>query len=637
MLGNLKLKRTLSMLETEDMPLERIDAVFVEDAIVLLKSALERDGFLSPSGEARVFRNGEQVGAFAWSADGLPLLPRDLEGDAAVFHINKGRRSYFGTIAFEGLTALTPEEAEAFFVGRALLLDRTSARRFTPGGLKRGLASLQEKLKRLGYRDCSVEVLSRSHDPDTGRVDVRIGVREGRRYGVARVEVPDSLPEAVRAAVRAEAAAMAGEPWSAFREEQFSQAVRGLFYEAGYPKAVVAITEQARREAADRVEVTLGLSVDPGPRVRIGEVRFVGDESTRRSLLHRTSSLESGSWYRRSEVERTRSQIASLGVFASVRPRVVERSESVWDVEYDLVPSKRLEASVLAGYGSYERIRGGLELYHANLLGRAHRGRLEAIASSRSLSGEYNYTVPRVFGTAADATGQLYGLRREEVSFERREIGSSLGARRANLLWGLDATFRYKFERLTADVSDADQFSTATPTNSRVGALTLELFRDDRDNPISPHRGSAYGLTLETAARTIGGNVDYQKAEVRASWHRGVGRDNTLHVGLRHGVIFPFGRDGEVPLGRRFFPGGENTLRGYSEGKAAPRNEAGAFVGAEVSTILNVELDQALTSSLYVVAFVDAGLTAADIRDYPGGEFRVSAGVGVRYYTIIGP
>lgn len=61
--------------------------------------------------------------------------------------------------------------------------------------------------------------------------------------------------------------------------------------------------------------------------------------------------------------------------------------------------------------------------------------RIEAIASVKSLSGDAVYTVPEVFGEAVDGNVRLFGLDREELSFQRQEYGGSVGLTRRSLPW----------------------------------------------------------------------------------------------------------------------------------------------------------------------------------------------------------
>src|SRR5690242_17066270 len=61
---NRQLLQTLRLLEPEDRKLTELDAALVEDAVVLLQSALERDGYLHPQGRVRLRRGDEDLGEF---------------------------------------------------------------------------------------------------------------------------------------------------------------------------------------------------------------------------------------------------------------------------------------------------------------------------------------------------------------------------------------------------------------------------------------------------------------------------------------------------------------------------------------------------------------------------------------------
>jgi outer membrane protein insertion porin family len=93
----------------------------------------------------------------------------------------------------------------------------------------------------------------------------------------------------------------------------------------------------------------------------------------------------------------------------------------------------------------------------------------------------------------------------------------------------------------------------------------------------------------------------------------------------------------DLPFNRRFFPGGESSLRGYPEGEASPRNEEGEFIGAETFILGNIEFEQALTPRWSVVTFVDGLGMSRQFRDYPADVALFSAGGGLRWKTFIGP
>jgi outer membrane translocation and assembly module TamA len=92
-----------------------------------------------------------------------------------------------------------------------------------------------------------------------------------------------------------------------------------------------------------------------------------------------------------------------------------------------------------------------------------------------------------------------------------------------------------------------------------------------------------------------------------------------------------------LPFNKRFFPGGDNSIRGYSEGEASPRNAQGQLVGAECYALATVQLEQALTPKWSLVIFSDSLGFAHSIADYPFDTGLFSVGGGIWWRTIIGP
>jgi outer membrane protein assembly factor BamA len=111
-----------------------------------------------------------------------------------------------------------------------------------------------------------------------------------------------------------------------------------------------------------------------------------------------------------------------------------------------------------------------------------------------------------------------------------------------------------------------------------------------------------------------------------------------MGFGLSHGIVLGMGNSSEnIPFNRRFFPGGENSIRGYREGEASPKDAQGQIVGAETTTLATVELEQALTPKWSVVLFSDSLGEAQNASNYPFDIGLFSVGGGVRVKTIIGP
>jgi len=153
-----------------------------------------------------------------------------------------------------------------------------------------------------------------------------------------------------------------------------------------------------------------------------------------------------------------------------------------------------------------------------------------------------------------------------------------------------------------------------------------------------PRTGYKALASLEVASTLLGGDVDYDRLEMAISGHFPLGGGRLVHLGLSHGLVFtPGGTKANLPFNKRFFPGGEDSVRGFRQGQASPRDSLGNVLGAETYILGNLELEQMLTPTWSVVGFVDGVGVAADLADYPASEGLFSIGGGVRYRTLIGP
>jgi outer membrane protein assembly factor BamA len=374
-----------------------------------------------------------------------------------------------------------------------------------------------------------------------------------------------------------------------------------------------------------------------GPLVHIGVVDFRGEKKTSERVMGRRVRVQRGELLDRIKVEEGRYRLAQLGSFETVDLSYLPVDEHTRDVNYTVKEGKTLDVNLLFGYGSYELLRGGFEIEQFNIWGLAHHAKLKVIQSFKASSGEFTYTMPEIVGHDVDLFFNGNALRREEVNFTREEYGGGFGGHKYFKPYSTDATLRYNYQIL--DASDVPGIvATEGPTNVAVGAIILDLKHDRRDNPLYPRKGYKVFLNVEVASEYLGGEVDYQRINLLTSWHHQIGGGRLISLGFSHGVDITEGNSAtELPFNRRFFPGGENSIRGYSEGKASPRNAAGQIVGAETFSLGTVELEQALTPQWSLVVFSDNLGFAEKVQNYPFDTGLFSVGGGLRWKTIIGP
>ncbi len=613
---------------------EFYDANFVEDAALIIMSTLNREGYLAPHISARLTLEDGRQQSFEWDKDIDTVVAGPLEARKVQFRVRRGVRYYYRRVSIEGLKSISRSEAKAFFVETGFLVSLKSTRIYTASRLDSSIGDLTEALARKGFEHASVKVAHFERNDMTGAIRLEIAVEEGLKTFVRSVTT--EVYEGTDPTPRPLGVLEPHTPYSRLWLQNFSQDLRTNQYRKGFPDVSVEVSTIRRETNAPNVLIDLLARVKTGPKINLGEVRFEGNQRTQPSVLESRIKLKPSQALDRIEVERGRNRLARLGAFDSVSVRYDPVDDQTRDVSYEVRESKALDFSLLFGYGSYERLRGGFELDHKNAFGLAHQARLRAIQSFKSTSADFLYTLPEMFREDVDVFFDASGLRREEISFIREEYGGGVGARRFFRPIDTDVSVRYNYQFLTA----LDNQAATAPgvQRTQVGAIVLDLRHDLRDNPLLPTRGYNLLANVEFASASLGGEVDYQRVELAGSYHVKLVGGLFLHLGLRHGAALQLGgSNGELPFTKRFFPGGENSVRGYQQGEASPRDLNGNLLGAETYLLGNLELEQFLTPSLSLVGFVDGVGFAEHIRDYPANEAVYSVGGGIRWKSIVGP
>lgn len=634
-LGNRELKRMLKTLELAGKSPEFFSASFVEDAALILAARVKRDGYLRPNIEVSLrLSDGTLVRTNADRLIEIPL-PRPLRIVSARFQIRKGILYYFGSLEIQGLDGIPMKTARSYFLETGTLFSSKRSKVFTPDGLRRGVSSLADQLDRLGYRDAHADSTVQHQDDRTGSVAVSIRVEQGPKYFIRTIR-----EEFIGgAATNQNRTLTLNHVYSRIWLQDFVLGIKTNQFHLGYPDTTVEIQNVAGAADQAPTQKDLLAVVKPGPQVHIGAVEFSGAKRTRTRLLKRSVRIRRGDLLDPTRTEEGRYRLARLGVFDGVDLSYRAEDEKTRDVLYSLQEGKRINLSLLFGWGSYELLRGGVDLEANNLWGEAHHVELKAIQSFKASSGDVTYTVPELVGHDIDLFVNGTGLRRQEVGFIRLEYGGGIGLHKYFQAASTDVSARYSYQILNAsDFSAVQEVASEGLTNPAVGAISFEIKHDRRDNPLYPRHGYKVFLTLETASSSIGGDANYERVEIQPAWHHPLGGGLYLNVGLSHGLVASFGSPADnLPFNKRFFPGGENSIRGYQEGEASPRNVYGQLVGAETYTLGSVELEQSLTARWSLVVFSDSLGFAHSLDHYPFDTGLFSVGGGIRWRTLIGP
>ena len=540
------------------------------------------------------------------------------------FVITPGPAVRLGAVRVEGVERFEPDELAA------LLGPVAEGRPFVAKTLGAAASRLRTAYLAKGFLSVAVEpprVVRSSEDV----AEVSFIVEEGPRHVIRSARIEGALEE-LEAPLNELAQAYVDQPYGPYVRFELGAAVRREHGLLGYPDCEV------ETEVGEEPDVDLLVRVKPGPLVRISDIKVVGNDRVPDRRVKARIALAPGDVYDSKLVSRSFNQLYTTGLFEAVR--------------FDLVgdgPERRLEVAVTEtaslqvfvepGWGSYEgpRVRAGID--ENNLFATALRGRLEGWYSELARGVELQLADPFLFGTAVTGELSFFAKDREDPSFTVDEVGTGLDFRRA---WTEELSTTIGFEFSETKLSDVDVNSGSVPQSLLqsidIGELTFALSFDTRDNVLIPRSGNLARLHTGVAVDALGSSIEAFEAGVDLTTVVSFGDSTQLAAAGRVGVIQPYGDTDEIPLQRRLFNGGENTVRSFRESKLGPVDPNNEPLGGEARTMMSIELRRRLGGNLSGALFYDLGnveLNHEDYFDFDG--FRHGIGIGVRYLLPIGP
>lgn len=191
---------------------------------------------------------------------------------------------------------------------------------------------------------------------------------------------------------------------------------------------------------------------------------------------------------------------------------------------------------------------------------------------------------------------------------------------------------------------------------------------DLRDHPIRPRSGAWFSgaaelalgsgeLRVDGATTTTPINSDFVKLTAAAVGYVPLGPDFVWALSLRGGNIFGFASElgpAYIPLFKRFYLGGTNSIRGFREDEVLPADHpdfpsndfakrprhpynATSSTGGTFFVNGRSELRVGIIGDLELGTFVDVGQLLEDASAFNPTGFVAGAGVGLRYNTPVGP
>ncbi len=481
--------------------------------------------------------------------------------------------------------------------------------------------------------------------PDGTPVAVEVRVTPGPVYPLRRAELLGPVSPKAR-----EAFPLApGQPARADTILAARETVRGVLRSEGHALAEVSPPDAVLYPEAKVVDVTY--TAKPGPVVDIGAIQIAGLERLDPEFVRQRLLLRSGERFDPARIEAARRDLAGLPVLSSVRITEAQTlaPDGTLPVEVQVTERKRRLIEFGAAWSTDEGGRLSALWTHRNLFGHAEQLTLSAavtnLGGTAVESPGYNLdarlVLPEFYARDQALTLNANAQRAYLQAYDKDAISASATLSRklpADWLgpgWIVSAGLAGQQSRITQE---------GVVSHYTLAQVPMSVLLDTSNDLLEPTRGLRANLSVTPTMDFGPQNVPpFTITQAAASTYldlsevlgkQAPGR-SVLAVRALVGVVWGGAAD-NLPPDQRFYAGGTATIRGYRFQSVGPQFPSGNPAGGNSIDTASIEWRQRFGESWGGAVFVDAGQVGTQGIPFTG-DLRVGAGIGVRYYTAIGP
>lgn len=409
-------------------------------------------------------------------------------------------------------------------------------------------------------------------------------------------------------------------------EQQVVEMVR----KKGYP----LVRAKKRKVVADtrRKTLTVTYRIEQGPQADFGQTRITGTEEVDPDFIARYPNWERGERYDPEKVSSTRTKLAKTNLFESVTVQPAKTVSADGEIPMEIQVVERKHRTIGGGvdYSTADGPGANAFWEHRNFFGAGERLRLRLKASLLEQGGEAGFRKPQFLADRQSLILEGEAKNFDTEGYQGVLASSFLGVERElSKTWSVTAGGVLEYSDLAGSDAPNEQFY--------LGGLRTLLRRDSTDSPLDPSKGSRAEIQLAPYTSLLGEDAQFVQMSVGGSRYLSLDEDNRWIIAGRGRVGMIFGEDlSQLPSNKRFFSGGGGSVRGYEFQSVGPLDAENEPTGGRSTLDLGLEFRARVTEDIGIVPFIEGGnvyeSTTPDSLD-----LFWAAGIGLRYYTAIGP
>ncbi len=562
---------------------------------------------------------------------------------ALVFDVREGNVLYIKDVKIVGLSSIDEDEIKdtLALTSRNLLSWVTGTGVLRDEHLERDTQAITAYLLNRGYIDAQVarpEVIVE----DDG-LTVQFEVKEGTRYNVGNVAFTGELIDdeaKLRQLIDIDNHKDEEQYFSLTVMQDDIKKLTNLYSKNGYAFAAVDVQTPKNDENAT---IDVIYSVNKKNKVYVRRVDIEGNLKTRDNVIIRELRIADGDEFDGEALARSNERLARLRYFTQADV-LVQPTDNPDEVDLKVKVEEDRTGAIMGGVGYSTAYDFGVSasINERNLFGRGYSLNLAGFVSGNSSDIDLTFTNPRLYDTNLGFTYSAYAIWEEWDDFSKRTVGNTF-----SFFYPLgeyttvSAGYRFDFYNLHDIESNVPRAYREYLGDNISSVIHANLIYDSTDSNTYPTDGYIAKLFLEYGGGGLGGNDNFFRPIFELQgFHELFNKDHIFHWKGRVGGVFE-NSSKTVPVFDRFFLGGMDSIRGYSQDDLAPRdkNYPEDQIGADRIGFINLEYIWRVNEEygISLVPFFDAGFTvdSAQTDDY-FGNIKKSVGLELRWSSPMG-
>lgn len=406
--------------------------------------------------------------------------------------------------------------------------------------------------------------------------------------------------------------------------------ILAIYGERGRPFAKVTDRRVVIDDAKRTMDVTY--TIDAGPEVRFGKPIIEGLHMLQPGYVERRLAWREGAIYDEREVAATRKALIDSNLFTIVQISHAAQPSADGSVPMTISLVERAPRSIGVGANYSTSLGFGALAFweHRNLFGNAESLRITTQFAQSQLGLLAQFRRPDLGAKDQDLLATALLADETPIAYNSRRLMVSSGLeRRFGKSYTVGGLLDFEHANVTAH---------GIAQHYQLMGLPLYVRRDTTDSPLDPVHGTRASFEVTPYTSISGTDFQFVTSRLAGSAYQALTGDDRLVLAGYARIGSVFGETlNHLPADKRLYVGGGGSVRGYGYQLVGPLDSSNRPFGGRSSLEFGAELRTKITDTIGLVPFFDAGNVYSTSLPRLTARLFSGVGLGLRYYTPVGP